>query len=75
MSQGEQIIIKNIRRIINQKGMKQKAVAEMAGFTPQEFSHMMNGRKRIAAIYIPKIADALDVSCNDLFETNQEESA
>lgn len=68
MSQNERIIVDNIRKYINERGMKQGAVAEMAGFTAQEFSHMLNGRKRINAVYIPKIAAALDVTCNDLFE-------
>lgn len=71
MSINEQYIIDNIRKLINERGMKQVAVAERAGFTGQEFSNLLNGRKALAAVYIPKIAAALDVTCNDLFDTNQ----
>lgn len=75
MSPTEQIIIDNIRRLINERGMKQVAVAERAGFTGQEFSNLLNGRKALAAVYIPKIAGALGVTCNDLFALPQKHSA
>lgn len=68
MSPNEQVIINNIRRLISERGMKQGFVAEQAGFTVQEFSHMMNGRKVLSAVYIPRIAAALGVSYNELFE-------
>lgn len=71
MSLNEQVIIKNIRRLINERGMKQVAVAERAGFTAQEFSNLLNGRKVMAAVYIPRIAGALDVTCNDLFSVSK----
>ena len=35
-------IINNIKRILAAKGMKQVVVAERAGFSPQEFSNMLN---------------------------------
>ena len=34
-------VISNIKSVISDKGMKQKAVAEKAGFTPQEFSNIL----------------------------------
>lgn len=75
MSLNEQAIIENIRRLINERGMKQVAVAERAGFTGQEFSNLLNGRKALAAVYIPRIAGALDVTCNDLFAVPQKHPA
>ena len=45
-------IINNIKRIIEEKGMKQVAIAERAGFTASEFSNMLNGRKLLRAEYI-----------------------
>lgn len=66
------IIINNIRNIINSKGLKQCAVAEKAGFTPNAFSSMLNERKAIMAEYIPNIAVALGVSVNELYRKEGE---
>lgn len=66
-----QIIINNIRRIIRSKGLKQCAVAEKAGFSPNLFSSMMNERKAIMAEYIPDIASALGVDVNDLYRKGE----
>ena len=65
----------NIRGTIDAKGMKQVVVAERSGFTEQQFSDMLNGRKIIRAEYIPKIANALGVSVWDLFVDAGQESA
>lgn len=62
------IVTHNIRRIMEEKGLKQKYVAERSGFTAQEFSNMMNGRKSIHVGYVRNICAALDVTPNDLFE-------
>lgn len=61
------IVISNIRRIMAEKGLKQKYVAEKSEFSEQDFSNMMNGRKRIDTSYIPRICFALDAEPNDLF--------
>lgn len=55
MSRNEQVIIENIRKFTKERGMKQMAVAERAGFTAQEFSNLLNGRKALAAVYIPRM--------------------
>lgn len=60
------IIIFNIKNIINQKGLKQKAVAERSGYNEKEFSHMLNGRKIIKGEDILPIAIALGVEPNDI---------
>lgn len=59
---------KAINRLIEEKGLKQKAVAERSGFTPQGFCDIMNGRKLIKACDIAAIATALGVEPNDLFD-------
>lgn len=61
------LVVNNIKRIIAERGLKQKHVAEKSGFTEQEFSNMMNGRKRIDTSYIPCICFALGAQPNDLF--------
>lgn len=57
----------NIVRIINTKGLKQCAVAKRAGFSSQQFSDMLNGRKIIKPCDAMAIANALDVEMNDLY--------
>ncbi len=65
------MIISNIRRVINSKGLKQYVVAEKAGFTPNAFSSMLNERKAIMAEYIPDIACALGVPVNELYKKGE----
>lgn len=38
-------IIQNIELLINNKGLKKKSVAMRAGYTEQQFSNLVNGRK------------------------------
>ena len=61
------IVINNIKQKIADSGLKQKVVASRAGYSERNFSNMLNGRKVIRAIDIPKIALALNASPNDLF--------
>ena len=67
-------IIQNIKNIINEKGMKQGVVAERAGFTPQEFSNILNDRRKLLRVeYLLPIADALDVDVNSLYGVEKKE--
>lgn len=70
-----QILIQNIRNIIHKKGLKQYAVAKLAGIKEQTFSNMLNGRKVITAEHIPMIAKALDVSVNELYGIKDDKKA
>ena len=65
---------KAISRLIEEKGLKQKVVAEKSGFTPQGFCDIMNGRKLIKACDIAAIASALGVEPNDLFDPGDEDA-
>lgn len=60
-------IIRNIRKIADEKGIKHCKIAEACGMTNQEFSRMLAGLKVIRACYIPVIATAIGCSCDDLF--------
>lgn len=62
------IVVYNIRRIMEEKGLKQKYVAERSGFSEQEFSNMLCNRKRINTDFINPICVALGAKPNDLFE-------
>ena len=56
-----------IERIIEQRGIKKCVVAARANMTPQMFNDMLNGRRLIKANDIALIAQALEVTPNELF--------
>lgn len=60
-----------IMRLIRKKGLKQKYVADEAGYTTQEFSDMMNGRKIIKLCDIPRIAAVLGVKADEIYEAGK----
>lgn len=57
----------NICRIIQDKGLKKGYVAAKAGLNRIEFSKMLHGTKLIRAEHIPAIADALNVTIDELY--------
>ena len=65
-------VVTGIRLAMVARGMTQKSVAERSGFTEQQFSDMLNGRKVIRAEHLPPIAKALNVDINDLFVGNND---
>ena len=58
----------NIVRIIRKKGLKQKFVAERAGYSEQQFSDMLNGRKLIKPCDLYAIAGAMEANVGELFD-------
>lgn len=62
------VVADNLRFYIDNKSLKQSVIARKAGFSPQEFSDMLNGRRLMRAIDIINIINVLDnVDANDLF--------
>lgn len=61
----------NIIRIIREKGVKQKFVADRTGFSEAQFSAMITGRKLIKSCDVIAIANALEVTPNDLFRKEE----
>ena len=60
----------NVARIIAELGLKQRAVAEKAGFEAQAFSDMLNGRRIMRAVDIASIINVMGefgVDANYLF--------
>lgn len=57
----------NIKKIIARRGLKQKVEAELAGFSVQQFSALLNHRKVIKDVDVAAIARALEVMPNELF--------
>ena len=66
------IVAPNVKRIIKDRCLKQGAVAKKAGYSEQQFSAMMNGRKIIKDIDILRIDTALSVEANELFKKGDE---
>lgn len=70
------IVANRVREIIKEKGLKQTAIAEKAGFSTQEFSDMLNGRRLMRAVDIASIISALRgvrVDANYLFMVDSAE--
>lgn len=63
----DKLLAQNIRRILRDKGLKQYAVAVKADIPPRDLSAMLNGRKQFLSVHICPIANALNVTPNDLF--------
>ncbi len=57
----------NLSRIIKKRGLKQSAVARRAGYTNQQLTDMLNGRKLIKPCDVNALAGALGVGVEDLF--------
>lgn len=69
---GISLIAANTKRIIASRGLKQRAVAEKAGFSEKQFSALMTGRRIIKDVDVMAIALALDATPNDLFGYSEE---
>ncbi len=70
------IVANRVREIIKEKGLKQTAIAEKAGFSTQEFSDMLNGRRLMRAVDIASIISVLrgvGVDANYLFMVDSAE--
>lgn len=62
---------KNIRRIILKMGLKQGDVADRAGVPRAVFSNIVRCRRKVYADEVLPIAAALQVSIEDLFQTER----
>ena len=56
-----------IYKTIEEKCLKQSAVARAAGYSPKQFNAMLNGRKRMTSDDVVPICKALGVTPNQLF--------
>lgn len=61
------VLPENIVDIIVSQGVKQCAIAKRAGYSIQQFSAMLNGRKIIKPCDALAIAEALGVTMNELY--------
>ena len=61
-------IAAGIQHIMSERGLIQRAVAQRAGYTQQQFSDMMNDRKTIKATDIVPISRALGVTIQEVYD-------
>lgn len=61
------VLLGNIRRILDEKGIKYCKMASALGLSSAEFSRMLSGKRIARTRYIPTIAGILGVTPNDLF--------
>lgn len=70
ISTSNSIVAKRLRTAIKNKGLKQSAIADKAGFTAQEMNDMLNGRRLMRAVDIASIIEVVKefgVDANYLF--------
>ena len=65
------IVPANIERLLKEKGLKQGAVAERAGYTDQQLCDMIKCRRIIKACDILAIADAIGVNPGELYAVRE----
>lgn len=61
------VVASNAKRIINERGYKQKAIAQIAGYDVKTFNNLLNGRKIMTDWDIIAISNTLGVTPNELF--------
>ena len=66
-------IIDNIRKIIKDRGISQKAMAEYAGTSASQFSKILNGEVQLSLRQISNIATNIGLREIDLFTYRSEE--
>lgn len=67
------VLSRNIRMLIQERGLKQKAVANKCNISEKAFSNMLCNRQTINTEILAVIAGFLEVSIDDLFKTDSKE--
>lgn len=60
-------VTETIYKIIDERHLKQAAIARAAGYSPRMFNDLLKGRKRITADDVAPICKALEITPNELF--------
>lgn len=63
-----------IYQVIEEKCLKQSAIAVAAGFTPKSFNALLRKRKAVRPEYIGPICAALGITPNYLFGFDEKEA-
>lgn len=60
-------LLKNLRKIINDRGITQAAMAEYAGMTESQFSRVLSGQVQLSLKNLANIASSLGMREIDIF--------
>ena len=61
------VVANNIRRIIVDRGLKNKKAAELCGYSQQTFSALLTGRKLIKTEDVIAFCNGLGITPNELY--------
>lgn len=70
----DSIVASNVRSLIDTYGYKHATIAERAGYTRQQFSDILNGRKLILADDCMRLREAIGCTYNDLFRKPEDQA-
>lgn len=62
-----ELIISNIRKIMNAKGLTQATMADYAETSPSQFSKILNGTVQLSLVQLSKIASRLSLREIDIY--------
>lgn len=68
-------VAEGINKIMEENGYIQRIIAQKSGFTEQQFSDMLCGRKVIRADYLVPIAKAMRVTIQDIYDAGIKKEA
>lgn len=64
-------VCERLKIYIKSKGLKQCAVAEKAGFTENQFSQILNGKRSVSADELEIICNAMEATPNDIYHCSK----
>ena len=64
-----------IKKVMDEKGYKQRFVAEQIGLSEQAFCDLLNGRRVMKISEVVPIVKVLGITPNDLFSHNDQKGA
>lgn len=67
----EERFVRGVNKVIEDRGLKKKAVAEKAGIRPDKFSKLINGKSRMFAEEMANICEVLDMSIDEVMSVVQ----
>lgn len=71
IAEANEPLARGLKTLIAMKGLKHLFVAEKAGYSPQELSDMLNGRRLIKACDIPRLAKAVGVTEDEIYRVGE----
>lgn len=66
-----EIITRNLKKMREKRGLKQKFIAEQLGISPNYYSQIENGHRQLQIEHILKLRSIFDVSLDEIFFNNE----